>query len=509
VGYGKTEVALRAAFKAVMDGKQAAVLCPTTVLASQHFKTFSARLVLFPVRVAALTRLQSAAERAQTIADLKAGQVDIVVGTHRLLSRDVLFRDLGLLIVDEEQRFGVGHKEKIKHLKSTVDVLTLTATPIPRTLNLSLTGLRDISLIETPPKDRLAVHTVVTSFSPRLVRTAVKQELARGGQVYYILNKIEEMDHLAAQIRTWVPAARVITLHGQMRPAELERRMMDFIDRKGDVLVSTTIIENGIDIPLVNTLIVHRADHFGLAQLYQLRGRVGRSSRQAYAYFLVPPLAELTPLARRRLEALKEFSELGSGFRLAMKDLEIRGAGHLLGERQHGMMEAVGYDYFIHLLDQAIKRLKGETGEEVRSEINLKVDVRIPEAYLPQMNVRLNLYKRVSSAESLEAVRRLGEEIQDRFGPPPPSVLNLLEYGRIKHLAGRLAVKAVDRLDGRVVFKFLPATPVEIGRVSKVLNRYRGTMTPQGVMSLPLPSGSGPDVLRETVGILKELLGIG
>ncbi|MBM3310453.1 MAG: transcription-repair coupling factor [Candidatus Aminicenantes bacterium] len=509
VGYGKTEVALRAAFKAVMDGKQAAVLCPTTVLASQHFKTFSSRLVLFPVRVAALTRLQPAAERAQTVEDLKSGQVDIVVGTHRLLSRDVVFRDLGLLVVDEEQRFGVGHKEKIKHLKSTIDVLTLTATPIPRTLNLSLTGLRDISLIETPPKDRLAVHTVVTSFSPRLVRTAVKQELARGGQVYYILNKIEEMDHLAAQVREWVPAARVITLHGQMRPAELERRMMDFIDRKGDVLVSTTIIENGIDIPLVNTLIVHRADHFGLAQLYQLRGRVGRSSRQAYAYFLVPPLAELTPLARRRLEALKEFSELGSGFRLAMKDLEIRGAGHLLGERQHGMMEAVGYDYFIHLLDQAIRRLKGEGGEEVRSEINLKVDVRIPEAYLPQMNVRLNLYKRISSAESLEGVLRLGEEIRDRFGPPPPSVLNLLEYGRIKHLAGRLAIKAVDRLDGRLVFKFLPATGVEIGRVSKVLNRYRGTMTPQGVMSLPLPSGPGPDVLRETVGILKELLGIG
>jgi len=509
VGYGKTEVALRAAFKAVMDGKQAAVLCPTTVLASQHFKTFASRLVLFPVRVAALTRLQPGAEQARTIEDLRTGQVDIVIGTHRLLSRDVVFHDLGLLIVDEEQRFGVGHKEKIKHLKATIDVLTLTATPIPRTLNLSLTGLRDISLIETPPKDRLAVHTVVTAFSPRLIRTAIKQELARGGQVYYILNKIEEMDHLAARIREWIPAARVVTIHGQMRPSELERRMMDFIDRKADILVSTTIIENGIDIPLVNTLIVHRADHFGLAQLYQLRGRVGRSSRQAYAYFLVPPLPELTPLARRRLEALKEFSELGSGFRLALKDLEIRGAGHLLGERQHGMMEAVGYDYFIHLLDQAIRRLKGEAGEEVRTELNLKVDIRIPESYLPQMNVRLNLYKRISSAESLDEVGRLEEEIRDRFGPPPPGVANLLEYGRIRHLARRLAVKAVDRVDGRVVFKFLPATQVEIGRVSKVLNRCRGTMTPQGVMSLPL--GPAPDLefLRETAGILKELLGIG
>ncbi|MBM3295644.1 MAG: DEAD/DEAH box helicase, partial [Candidatus Aminicenantes bacterium] len=295
VGYGKTEVALRAAFKAVMDGKQAAVLCPTTVLASQHFKTFSTRLVLFPVRVASLTRLQPAAEQAKTIEALGTGQVDIVVGTHRLLSGDVSFRDLGLLIVDEEQRFGVGHKEKIKRFKATIDVLTLTATPIPRTLNMSLTGLRDISLIETPPKDRLAVHTVVTAFSPHLVRTAVKRELARGGQVYYILNKIEELDPLAARIREWAPSARVVSIHGRMRPAELERRMTDFIDGRADVLVSTTIIENGIDIPLVNTLIVQRADHFGLAQLYQLRGRVGRSSRQAYAYFLVPPPAELTP----------------------------------------------------------------------------------------------------------------------------------------------------------------------------------------------------------------------
>jgi transcription-repair coupling factor (superfamily II helicase) len=509
VGYGKTEVALRAAFKAVMDGKQAAVLCPTTVLASQHFKTFSSRLVLFPVRVAGLTRLRPAAEQKRTIEDLRTGQVDIVIGTHRLLSKDVAFHDLGLLIVDEEQRFGVAHKEKIKHLKATVDVLTLTATPIPRTLNLSLTGLRDISLIETPPKDRLAVHTVVTTFSPRLITAAIRQELSRGGQVYYILNKIEEMDHLAAKVREWVPSARVVTIHGQMRPAELERRMIDFIDRKHDVLVATTIVENGIDIPMVNTLVVHRADHFGLAQLYQLRGRVGRSSRQAYAYFLVPTFAELAPLARRRLEALKEFSELGSGFRLAMKDLEIRGAGHLLGERQHGMMEAVGYDYFIHLLDQAIKRIKGEAVEEARSEINLKVEVRIPETYLPQMNVRLNLYKRISSVESLDEIRALEEEIGDRFGPPPPAVLNLLEYGRIKHLAQKLQMKSLDRVGGRVVFKFLPGTNVEAGRVSRILNRWRGTMTPQGVMSLPLRGRADRDLLRETAAILMELIGIG
>ena len=383
VGYGKTEVAMRAAFKAVMDGKQVAVLCPTTVLASQHFKTFASRLVLFPVRVAALTRLQSRAEQAQVVSGLAKGEIDIIIGTHRLLSADVAFRDLGLLVVDEEQRFGVKHKEKIKQMKTAVDVLTLTATPIPRTLNMSLSGLRDISLIETPPKDRLAVHTVVTAFQPNLVAGAIRQELARGGQVYYIFNKIEDMDSIAGLIHQWVPAARVVSVHGQMPPAELEKRMLDFVERRYDVLVSTTIIENGIDIPLVNTLIVHRADHFGLAQLYQLRGRVGRSSRQAFAYFLIPPTAGLTPTAERRLEALQEFSDLGSGFRLAMKDLEIRGAGNVFGARQHGTMEAVGFDYYIQLLEQTILELKGEAVEEVKSEIRLKADIRIPEDYLP------------------------------------------------------------------------------------------------------------------------------
>ncbi len=509
VGYGKTEVAIRAAFKAVMDGKQVAVLCPTTVLASQHFKTFSSRMVLFPVKVAALTRFQSTAEQRRVVDDLKNGRVDIVVGTHRLLSADVVFRDLGLLIVDEEQRFGVTHKEKIKHLKTTVDVLTLTATPIPRTLNLSLTGLRDISLIETPPKDRLAVHTVVTTFSPRLIAGAIKQEMARGGQVYYVLNKIEEMDTLAAKIRDWVPEAKLATVHGQMPPAELEKRMIDFINQKYDVLISTTIIENGIDIPMVNTLLVHRADHFGLAQLYQLRGRVGRSSRQAFAYFLVPPFSELTPIARKRLEAIKEFSELGSGFRLAMKDLEIRGAGHLFGEAQHGTMEAVGYDYFIHLLEQAIKELKGEAVAEVRCEINLRVEIRIPEAYIPAMNVRLNLYKRISSAADLDEVRSLETEIRDRFGPPPASVENLLQYGRIKYLSGRLNLASLDRVDHRVVLKFQPSTPVDPARIAPLLNRTRGSMTPQGVMTLPLRSSQAGAFLRETTRALLELSGIG
>jgi transcription-repair coupling factor (superfamily II helicase) len=505
VGYGKTEVAMRAAFKAVMDGKQVAVLCPTTVLASQHLKTFTSRFVLFPVKVGALTRFQSKAEQQRIIGSLKKGQVDIIIGTHRLLSRDVEFFDPGLLIIDEEQRFGVHHKEKIKHMKANIDVLTLTATPIPRTLNLSLTGLRDISLIETPPKDRLAVHTVVTAFSPKLIATAVRRELNRGGQVYYIFNKIEGIEHMASLIEKWVPQAKVVTIHGQMRAPELERRMIDFIDQKYNVMISTTIIENGIDIPLVNTLIVHRADHFGLAQLYQLRGRVGRSSRQAFAYFLIPPFTELTEFAKRRLEALREFSELGSGFRLAVKDLEIRGAGNVFGAKQHGTMEAVGFDYFIHLLEMAIREIKGEVVEELKSEINLKVDIQIPENYLPQMNLRLNLYKRISSAESLDEIKTIGDEIRDRFGPPPSSVLNLCQYGRIKFLAQKLKIKALDRMEQRIIFKFLPTTAVQLDRLSSLLNRYSGTMTPQGVMSLTFRSRGDEDFLRETIAVLKEL----
>jgi transcription-repair coupling factor (superfamily II helicase) len=505
VGYGKTEVAMRAAFKAVMDGKQVAVLCPTTVLASQHLKTFRARMALFPVRVEALTRLETPAEQKAVVADLRNGFVDIVIGTHRLLSKDIAFKDLGLLIVDEEQRFGVAHKEKIKQLKTTIDVLTLTATPIPRTLNMSLSGLRDISLIETPPRDRLAVHTVVTPFSAKLIAAAMRQELSRGGQVFYIHNRIEDIDRVADLVVKLVPQARVVSVHGQMAGSVLERRMLEFIEHRADVLVSTTIIENGIDIPLVNTLIVDRADMYGLAQLYQLRGRVGRSSRQAFAYFLVPPYMELTPLAKERLKALKEFSELGSGFRLAAKDLEIRGAGNLLGHRQHGSMEAVGFDYYMQLLDQAIRELKGERVEETNTEINLKVDIRIPEEYLPQTNLRLNLYKRLASVEDPAEVARIRAEISDRFGPVPGTVENLLRYGTIKHLARRLRIRSIDRTENRTVFRFLPGTPVDWGRVPPLLKRYSGSLSPEGVMSLALPAAAERGLLDETVGVLMEL----
>jgi transcription-repair coupling factor (superfamily II helicase) len=505
VGYGKTEVAMRAAFKAVMDGKQVAVLCPTTVLASQHLKTFRERMVLFPVRIEALTRLQSEKEQKAVVDDLRNGYVDIVIGTHRLLSKDVAFKDLGLLIVDEEQRFGVGHKEKIKQLKATIDVLTLTATPIPRTLNMSLSGLRDISLIETAPRDRLAVHTVVTPFNARLITAAIRQEISRGGQAFYIHNRVEDIDKVGDLIVRLVPQARVVTVHGQMTGSVLEKRMLEFIGHRADVLVSTTIIENGIDIPLTNTLIVDRADLYGLAQLYQLRGRVGRSSRQAFAYFLVPPYMELTSLAKERLKALKEFSELGSGFRLAAKDLEIRGAGNLLGHRQHGSMEAVGFDYYMQLLDQAIRELKGERVEETNCEINLKVDIRIPEDYLPQINLRLNLYKRLASVDGLGEIEKIRGEILDRFGPVPATVENLLRYGTIKYLARKLRIRAIDRTEKRLVFGFMSGTPVDWSMAPALLKRYSGSLSPQGVMSLPLRAEKERELLDETIRILMEL----
>jgi transcription-repair coupling factor (superfamily II helicase) len=505
VGYGKTEVAIRAAFKAAMDGKQVAVLCPTTVLASQHLKTFRNRMVLFPVRTEGLTRLQSRNQQAKILADLKRGLVDIVIGTHRILSKDVEFHDLGLLIVDEEQRFGVHHKEKIKQLRANIDVLTLTATPIPRTLNLSLSGLRDISLIETPPKDRLAVHTVVAPFDPKLIASAIRQELGREGQVYYIHNTIEDIDDVSRLLHKLVPQAKVIAIHGRMPGADIEKRMLDFTGGGGNVLLSTTIIENGIDIPLVNTLLVDRADHFGLSQLYQLRGRVGRSSRQAYAYFLVPPFSELTFQAKERLKALKEFSELGSGFRLAARDLEIRGAGNLLGSEQSGNLDAVGFDYFMELLDQAVRELKGEKVEELKAEINLRTDIRIPEEYLPQINLRLNLYKRVSAAESLDELARIRVEVRDRFGPLPPGVERLLDYGAVRCLARGLQIRAIDRVGNRLVMKFLPSSLADPRRIAAVLKRYSGSLSPQGIMTFSLRRDSDREVMNETLAALKEL----
>src|ERR1700748_1841091 len=416
VGYGKTEVAMRAAFKAVMDGKQVAFLAPTTVLAFQHQKTLKERFAGFPVRIDMVSRFRSKTEQKDTIADLATGKVDLIVGTHRLLSKDVEFRDLGLLVVDEEQRFGVAHKEKIKQMKKKVDVLTMSATPIPRTLNMSLIGIRDMSIIETPPKDRLSIQTNVVKFDQHVIATAIRTELARGGQVFFVHNRVESIFSIADLVRRLVPEARIVVGHGQMDEEMLERAMLDFVARKYDVLLARTIIENGLDIANANTIIINRADRYGLSQLYQLRGRVGRSDRPAYAYLLIPPEENLSPVAKKRLAAIKEFSDLGSGFRVAALDLEIRGAGNLLGGEQSGHIDTVGFEMYMKLLEQAVRELKGEEIEDdVRATVNLGVALRIDETYVPDMNQRLMLYRKVAAARKEAEIDKVLDEAVDRY----------------------------------------------------------------------------------------------
>jgi transcription-repair coupling factor (superfamily II helicase) len=494
VGYGKTEVAMRAAFKAVMDGKQVALLAPTTVLAFQHYRTLTARFAAFPVRVELVSRFRPPGEQRQVLADLAAGRVDIVVGTHRLLSRDVEFRDLGLVIIDEEQRFGVAHKERLKQLRRKVDVLTMTATPIPRTLNMALAGIRDMSVIETPPKDRLAIQTSVVRFDPLVIAQAIRNELARGGQVYFVHNRVESIYAVGDLVQRLVPEARIAVAHGQMSEQALERTMVDFIAHRFDVLLATTIIENGLDIANVNTILINHAEQFGLAELYQLRGRVGRSDRPAYAYLLVPPEETLSPLARRRLAAIREFSELGSGFRLAALDLEIRGAGNLLGPEQSGHIEAVGFDLYMKLLEQTVRELKGERlEEETRAAVNLKVDLRIEERYIPDTNQRLAAYRRVAAARTEQELARLVEEWRDRYGPLPPSVENLVAYGRIRILADRLGIDAIDREGRTILIKFKREPQVDPARLLRLV-RERGDLTllPPGTLKLDLERAARP-----------------
>ncbi|MGH9766399.1 MAG: transcription-repair coupling factor, partial [Blastocatellia bacterium] len=439
VGYGKTEVAMRAAFKAIMDGKQVGVLAPTTVLTYQHYQTFRSRFAAFPARIELLSRFRSPKEQKEVVAAVEAGEVDILIGTHRILSRDLAFKDLGLVIVDEEQRFGVAHKERLKQMKKRVDVLTMSATPIPRTLNMSLLGMRDMSIIETPPRDRLAIQTNVVPFAENIIRSAIEQELQRQGQVFFVHNRVESIDTVAELIHRIAPQARIIIAHGQMGEKEMEQAVLDFVDYKYDVLVATTIIENGIDIPRANTIIINRADAYGLSQLYQLRGRVGRSNRRAYAFLLIPSEQELTPLARKRLAAIREFSDLGSGFRIAALDLEIRGAGNLLGGEQSGHIEAVGFDTYMKLLEQTIRELKGEDLEdERRAAVNLRVDLRIEEGFIEDMNQRLAVYRRVAASRTEDELDRIVEEIRDRYGALPASVLNLADYSRIRVMADRL-----------------------------------------------------------------------
>jgi transcription-repair coupling factor (superfamily II helicase) len=493
VGYGKTEVAMRAAFKALADSKQVAVLAPTTVLAFQHLETFRRRFAAFPMRIEMLSRFRSEKEQKKTLEDLEAGKVDVVIGTHRLLSKDVKFQDLGVLIVDEEQRFGVAHKERIKEMRKNVDVLTMSATPIPRTLHMSLVGLRDMSVIETPPKDRLAIQTSVSPFSETLVQRVIEEELARDGQVFFVHNRVESIASLASMVQRLVPRARVVVGHGQMRETELEKVMMKFVRNEADVLVSTTIIENGLDIPRANTILINRADRMGLSELYQLRGRVGRSNQRAYAYLLVPTEGTLTPIARQRLAALKEFSDLGAGFRIAALDLELRGAGNLLGREQHGHIEAVGFDMYCQMMERAVAERKGEAvTPERRATLNLGQEIRIPPEYIESENLRLRIYKRIAGVTSEAEREEVRRELEDRFGPPPPAVVNLLEYAVLKALAEKLLVATVDRRGDQVAIKFYEDTPLGPERLVKLIRKRRDMkLDPTGVLWLGWKDGKG------------------
>ena len=499
VGYGKTEVAMRAAFKAIMDGKQVAILTPTTVLAFQHFRTFSQRFGSFPIQIELLSRFRNPRQQRQTILDLEAGKVDIVIGTHRLLSKDVKFRELGLVVVDEEQRFGVTHKERLKTLKTQVDVLTLTATPIPRTLHMALLGLRDMSTIETPPKNRLAIQTSVLKFSPEVIRSAIDLELAREGQVYFVHNRVETIFSMATAVQRLAPKARIGVAHGQMSERELEKVMLAFFQHELDVLVTTTIIENGLDIPRVNTIVIDRAERYGLSQLYQLRGRVGRSDRRAYAYLLIPTDEGLTGDARKRLSAIREFSDLGTGFRVAALDLEIRGAGNLLGGEQHGHVEAVGFDLYCSLLEQTVQELQGESPvDEIATSLNLNLDIRIPESYIADSSQRLRMYKRISSAtqEELDALR---QELVDRFGSYPAPVENLFRYARLRQEAMALKIHAIERNRDQIHFRFLDQSNVAPAKLLDLVASNSGTsFSPQGVLSLETAT-TAPDTLFKSI----------
>jgi transcription-repair coupling factor (superfamily II helicase) len=547
VGYGKTEVAMRAAFKAVQDSKQVAILTPTTVLSFQHFESFKRRFANFPVNIEMISRFRTAKEQKIILEKVVEGKVDILIGTHRLLSKDLKFQDLGLLVVDEEQRFGVRHKERLKQMRAAIDVLAMSATPIPRTLHMSLIGLRDMSVIETPPKDRMAIQTIVAKFDEKLVRTAIEMELERGGQIYFVHNRVETIYDLATTIRELVPSARVVVGHGQLPESELERVMLAFMNHEYDVLVATSIIENGLDIPLANTIIINRADRHGLSELYQLRGRVGRSNRRAYAYLLIPPEKELTEISRRRLAALKEFSDLGAGFKIAALDLELRGAGNMLGGEQSGHIEAIGFEMYTTMLEEAVRKMKGEEEKPAHAgtAINLGISVRIDSSYIPEENQRLRIYKKIAGAENQSNLTEIREELQDRYGTPPESVLNLLAAGEIRLHCERLGISQLDRKRTQIELpnpsgnkkqplkafvemlhlKFAeplsggapaiaPGTAptaqhiIDPGVLMRVVSRNakRGAQfTPQGVLRWPLTGAKSEVVLAETRALLDSL----
>jgi transcription-repair coupling factor (superfamily II helicase) len=475
VGFGKTEVALRAAFRVAMAQKQVAVLCPTTVLAQQHFRTFEGRMSGYPIAARCLSRFQSKKEQEETLLALKEGKVDVVVGTHRLLSRDVHFKDLGLLVVDEEQRFGVTHKERIKQLRTHVDVLTLTATPIPRTLQMAVTGIRDLSLITTAPLDRRAVRTIVTRWDAAVVREALERELARGGQVFYVYNRVEKLHEKALALQELAPGARIAVLHGQMNETVLEETMLDFVEGRFDVLVSTAIVESGLDIPRANTMVIDRADLMGLAQLYQLRGRVGRSKERAYCYLVVPPPNAMSEEARSRVEALERHAELGSGFRIASLDLEMRGGGDLLGGQQSGNVASVGFDMFCRMLDEAVHELRGEpVVHDVDPELSLDVEALLPESYVADVGVRLSLYKRLASAQDEAHVADIATEMEDRFGPPPDEAKRLVKLMALKTELRRMRVLGIESSSKTVKLHLRADTPLDPAKIAELVASSKG-----------------------------------
>ncbi len=473
VGYGKTEIAIRAAFKAVQEGKQVVYLVPTTILAQQHYNTFCQRMKDFPVTVELLSRFRTPKEQQKAIEGLKKGFVDIVIGTHRVLSKDVVYKDLGLLIIDEEQRFGVTHKEKIKQLKSSVDVLTLTATPIPRTLHMSLIGIRDMSVLEEPPMDRLPIQTFVLEHNEEVIREAINRELARNGQVYYVYNRVNGIDEIADKISKLVPEAQVAYAHGQMSERQLEKIMFEFINGEIDVLVSTTIIETGLDISNVNTMIIHDADKLGLSQLYQLRGRVGRSNRTSYAFLMYKRDKLLKEVAEKRLQAIREFTDLGSGFKIAMRDLEIRGAGNILGAQQHGHMEAVGYDLYCKMLNEAVKTLKGEsTPKDFETTVDMKINAYIPSSYIKNEMLKLDVYKRIAGIENEEEYNDMQDELIDRFGEMPESVENLLLIAYIKAQAHNADIVEINANKGEIRLKMYAQATIDTAKIPELISSY-------------------------------------
>ncbi|MCY0884598.1 MAG: transcription-repair coupling factor [Firmicutes bacterium] len=513
VGYGKTEVALRAAFKAVLAGKQVAFLVPTTLLAEQHYATAKSRLAGYPVTVEALSRLRSPREQRRILEGLASGRVDLVIGTHRLLAKDVRFRDLGLLIVDEEHRFGVAHKERIKALKANVDVLTLSATPIPRTLHMALVGIRDMSVIETPPEDRLPVETMVLPYQDEVVREAIRREVDRGGQVFYVHNRIHAIDRIVARLERLLPGLRIGVVHGQVGEDQMEEVMARFVAHEYDVLVATAIIESGLDIPNANTLIVEDADQLGLAQLYQLRGRVGRSARLAYAFFTYRPERVLTPAAQRRLETIREFTELGSGYQIALRDLEIRGAGNLLGAEQHGHIAAVGFDLYTELLAEAVRELKGEAAPAPvpDPQLDLTVEAYLPEGYIPEVGQKIGWYKRLAQLQTPEEVDQVAAELADRYGPLPPPAHRLLQVARIRTLARALRLAAVSERPDRVVLKATPQSPLQPDALRQLGQVFSGRLLPGRAdqaelairLSRPARPGEAADVAETALDILK------